>query len=92
LSSTQNITAFGKGLSWLALAILFVLMIKGSYAMLFVVEVFQIVYFHIFIQGGLPYNYKSFLSSLSYLNFQFLPNIFKDRVVPAGFISSATPV
>lgn len=67
-------------------------MLKGSYPMLLVQEVFQIVYFHIFIVAGLPYNFTTFLTKLSILNFQFLPNLFKLYVVPSSWVSPATPI
>lgn len=92
LQTSESIGTFANGLAWFALAILLVLMLKGSYPMLFVLEVFQIVYFHIFIVASLPYNFSTFLTKLSILNFQFLPNIFKLFVVPTDWISPATPL
>ena len=92
LESSESIGTFANGLGWFALAILLVLMLKGSYPMLFVLEVFQIVYFHIFIIAGLPYNFTTFLTKLSILNFQFLPNLFKLYVVPSDWVSTATPL
>lgn len=92
VKSSDSIATFATGLGWFALTILLLLMLKGSYPMLFVVEVFQIVYFHVFIIANLPYNFSTFLSKLSILNFQFLPNIFSLYVVPSSWASDATPL
>lgn len=92
IQSSSSIATFAKGLAWFALAILLVLMLKGSYPMLFVLEVFQIVYFHAFILASLPYNFQTFVGNLSVLNFSFLPNVFKIAVVPSDHTSSTTPL
>jgi hypothetical protein len=92
LQASNSIATFANGLGWFALAILLILMIKGSYPMLLVLEVFQIIYFHIFIIASLPYNFSTFLAKLSILNFQFLPNLFSLYVVPQNFSSIATPL
>lgn len=54
-----------------------ILLFKGSYALLLATEVFQMIYFHYFVNYTLPFNFSSFLLNLNYLNFQFLPNPFK---------------
>lgn len=68
IQASSSIATFAKGLAWFAVAILLVLMLKGSYPMLFVLEVFQIVYFHAFIIASLPYNFQTFVGNLSILN------------------------
>ena len=67
-----------------------VLIFKGSYALLLASEVFQMVYFHYFMNQTLPYNFSNFLLNLKYLNFQFLPNPFASTI-PDNYSSSATP-
>jgi hypothetical protein len=67
-----------------------VLIFKGSYALLLASEVFQMVYFHYFMNQTLPYNFSNFLLNLKYLNFQFLPNPFASTI-PENYSSSATP-
>lgn len=90
-SETKSISAFSGVLSYIALAILLILLFKGSYPLLLVFEVFQTVYFHFFIIEELPYNFSEFLVNLRYLNFQFLPSLF-NLVIPSDFSSPATPV
>ncbi len=77
-------------MSYLALVVLMILIFKGSYALLFVAEVFQHIYFHYFIIDDLPYNYSNFLLNLKYLNFQFLPNVFLP-LIPSNYASSVSP-
>ena len=77
-------------LSYLALAILLILLFKGSYPLLLTFEVFQNLYFHYFIIEELPYNFSNFLLSLKYLNFQFLPSLFV-LFIPSDYESDATP-
>ncbi len=48
-SSTMGITTFSGAISYLALAILLVLLFKGAYPLLLVFEVFQMIYFHYFV-------------------------------------------
>ena len=77
-------------LSWISLVIMFILIFKGSYALLLATEVFQMVYFHYFVNKTLPYNFSNFLINLKFLNFQFLPNPFLSTV-PDNYSSPATP-
>lgn len=81
---------FSGVISYIALAILLILMFKGSYPLLLVFEVFQTVYFHYFIIEDLPYNFSQFLLNLKYLNFQFLPSLFQ-LMIPDTYESEATP-
>ena len=67
-----------------------ILIFKGSYALLLSIEVFQMIYFHYFVNETLPYNFSNFLINLKYLNFQFLPNPLASTA-PEGFQSPATP-
>lgn len=60
--------------------------------MLILIEVFQHIYFHVFILGDLPYNFRAFLIKLSPLNFQFVPNILNKLIVPSGFTTKITPL
>jgi hypothetical protein len=48
------------------------------------------VLYHYFIGIELPYNFSNFLTGLSALNFDFLPNIVSN-VVPSGYQSVTTP-
>lgn len=88
--STLGVSTFSGILSYFALAILLILLFKGSYPLLLVFEVFQIIYFHYFIIIDLPYNFSNFLLNLKYLNFQFLPSLFT-LMIPFTFISPASP-
>ena len=83
-------STFSGVISYLALALLVILLFKGSYPLLLVFEVFQMIYFHYFIIVDLPYNFSNFLLNLKYLNFQFLPSLF-NLMIPSTFVSTATP-
>lgn len=89
MESTRSIASFSNAISYIALAVLIILIFKGSYPLLLVSEIFQMFYFHFFIIEELPYNFSSFLLNLSPLNFTFLPNVFMD-LVPSDFSSSGT--
>ena len=89
-SSTEEVAGFSETLGWIALAIMAVLIFKGSYALLLSVEVFQMIYFHYFVFEELPYNISNFLIRLKVLNFQFLPNPFQS-IVPEDYNSSTAP-
>jgi hypothetical protein len=90
VQQTKTTSTLSTVLSWISLAIMLVLLFKGSYTLLLTSEVFQMVYFHYFMNQTLPYNFSSFLLNLKYLNFQFLPNPFSGTV-PANYQSPATP-
>ena len=47
--ATMGIKSFSGIISYLSLAILLILLFKGSYPLLFAFEVFQNIYFHYFI-------------------------------------------
>ena len=49
VSQTQNISSFSEIISYIALAILLILLFRGSYPLLMVMEVFQMVYFHYYL-------------------------------------------
>jgi hypothetical protein len=86
----MGIKSFSGVISYIALAILLILLFKGSYPLMLVFEVFQNIYFHYFIIAELPYNFSNFLLNLKYLNFQFLPSLF-NYMIPSTYISAATP-
>lgn len=88
--STLGIKSFSGVISYLALAILLILLFKGSYPLLLAFEVFQNIYFHYFIIAELPYNFSNFLLNIKYLNFQFLPSLFM-LMIPSTYVSTATP-
>jgi hypothetical protein len=89
-ASSETTSAFSGILSWISLVIMVILLFKGSYSLLLATEVFQMVYFHYFVNQTLPYNFSSFLLNLKYLNFQFLPNPLASTA-PENFVSPATP-
>jgi len=90
MESTLTVSSFSGIISYVALAIIVILLFKGSYPLLFVFEVFQNVYFHYFIIAELPYNFSNYLLNLKYLNFQFLPSLF-NLMIPSDYSSPATP-
>lgn len=67
--ATQAAAGFSGTLSWVALAVMAILIFKGSYPLLIASEVFQMVLYHYFIAIELPYNYSNFLIGLQALNF-----------------------
>ena len=77
-------------MSWISLVIMAILLFKGSYTLLLAAEVFQMIYFHYFVNQTLPYNFSSFLLKLKPLNFQFLPNPM-NSTIPFNYKSPATP-
>ena len=83
-AATQSVATLSTVLSWISLVIMIILIFKGSYALLLAAEVFQMVYFHYFVNETLPYNFSNFLINLKYLNFQFLPNPLQSTV-PANW-------
>ena len=89
-NSTKSVSTVSTVLSWISLIIMLLLIFKGSYGLLLTTEVFQMVYFHYFVNQALPYNFSSFLLNLKYLNFQFLPNPLASTI-PSNFVSPATP-
>lgn len=58
VSSTETISGFSTVISYVALGILLVLLFRGSYPLLMVVEVFQTIYFHYFLVIDLPFNFS----------------------------------
>lgn len=63
-------------LSWILIAVIFLMMIKFSYPLLVLVDTVQFFYMHLFvILSPLPYMWFNVNNVLGYFHFNFLPKI-----------------
>jgi hypothetical protein len=71
---TEKITTSSLAITWIFLALIFVLLIKTGYPVLILLEVGQIIYMHIFLYASpMPFLELKFLTKLKFFNFTFFP-------------------
>ena len=63
-------------LSWILIAVLFLMMIKCSYPLIVLIDLLQYIHLHVYVVlTPLPYLYMQALSALKNVNFVFLPTL-----------------
>lgn len=73
---TTTLTKQVSILSWILIAVIFMLMIKFSYPLMILIDTVQFLYMHLFvILSPLPYMWFNVNNILSYFHFTFLPKI-----------------
>lgn len=66
-------------LSWILVAVLFLMMLKTSYPLMILLDLLQFLHLHVYvIVTPLPYLYMESLSALKNVNFVFLPALWSN--------------